>query len=246
MQCNWVSVFLVALYSKLETWTSSRCRTPDISSVCTALHPLVLASKNGNVDAVRFLLAEFSETIVVDFADGENNFSVSMAADKGHLEIVKLLVSEGTDVDGIDFYLASLFIAAGGGRMDVVRFLCEQGATINSPPDTLSPIHMAAFEGHTDVVAYLIEEWGASTSHFSKRGLTLLDEAVKHPDLVRVLLSYGCDSISSPSALCHVARRGAAASRLSSCSLSTVRTSTPFGQVVNQVATGNGTTSSLR
>lgn len=100
--------------------------------------PLAVACVMGKVDAVRFLLAEFSEMIDVNFVDSEKHTPLSVTADSEHLEIVELLESGGAAVNGNSNYSAPLYLAAGSGHLDVVRFLCEHGATINSPPGTLS------------------------------------------------------------------------------------------------------------
>ena len=53
-----------------------------------------------------------------------------IAAEKGHLEVVRFLVESGANKDqaSTDDGSTPLFIAAGKGHLEVVRFLVEFGA----------------------------------------------------------------------------------------------------------------------
>lgn len=118
------------------------------------------------------------------------------------------LVSEGVDVNGgVDFPTALCRVAC-IRDVEITRFLCEYGARANSPLPFDSALHIAGMNGHADFIVYLIEEWGASLSPQCEDGQTVFDKAIAYLDVVRVLLSYNCDIVSSPNTLCLAARRG--------------------------------------
>ena len=76
---------------------------------------------------------------------------------KGRLDVIKLYVCEGGDVNAAGLEDRRLLHrAAQGGHLDVVQYLVEHGAEVNIR-DSLgqTPLHKAAREGHLDVVRCL-------------------------------------------------------------------------------------------
>ena len=96
-----------------------------------------------------------------------------LAAQEGHLEIVRFLLEIGANKDQAEKDgTTPLHVAAGGGHLDIVRFLVEAGANNDlltricqqrriSEDDGSTPLHWAAMFGHVDIVRYLVEA-GAS------------------------------------------------------------------------------------
>ncbi len=81
------------------------------------------------------------------------------AADFGQLDIVKLLVENGVDLDERDptFNLTALGAAASEGNLDVVEFLIESGASLDMTlPD--NPVMSAIYGGYDDVVQLLVDK----------------------------------------------------------------------------------------
>ncbi len=89
--------------------------------------------------------------------------SVSRAAAKGHLEMVKLLVSAGADVLGSDL---ALMEAAKYGQLDVVKFLVEVNNSNQigqlGPIRLLRALEFAEEDGHLGVVSFLLAELRAA------------------------------------------------------------------------------------
>jgi ankyrin repeat protein len=82
-----------------------------------------------------------------------------VAARKGDLETVRLLVARGADVnvaargDG-----NPLIMAAMAGHLPVVRYLVEQGAQVEAMVEgDENPLINAAGHGHLEVVRFLVE-----------------------------------------------------------------------------------------
>ncbi|KAJ7336844.1 hypothetical protein DFH08DRAFT_749106, partial [Mycena albidolilacea] len=94
------------------------------------------------VETVKFLLA----VLPVQQAHSPE---LAAASYYGHLEMVKLLVQHGADVNAVDESSGSpLEAAAYGGHIDVVQFLIEVGAHINIRSSChISPLHTASLNG---------------------------------------------------------------------------------------------------
>lgn len=112
------------------TQVPSEQTTRDNSAVkrCT---PLMRASEDGNLEAVRALLKERVDLNVKLFYRHRHT-ALMLAAKKGHLEIVRALLSAGADVNvnapGLD---TALRFAARGGHLEVVKALLNAGAEAN-------------------------------------------------------------------------------------------------------------------
>ncbi len=118
------------------------------------------------------------------------------AAEKGPLELVKLLVSKGAKVNAVDKeFSMPLAKAVQADNLEIAKFLLEQGAdkTINHS-DT--EFQTAIFKARSAKMAQLLIANGANVSDRDKKGLSvLLHAVVRHLDfdLLKVLLQNGAD-----------------------------------------------------
>lgn len=89
---------------------------------------LLGAVRKGDVAAVKALL---DQGVAVDTHFRYDRTPLSFAADRGNVELVKLLLERGADVNSKDtFYEASpMSLAAAQGHVEVVRLLLARGAT---------------------------------------------------------------------------------------------------------------------
>jgi hypothetical protein len=92
------------------------------SSISARGHtPLVIASYNGQIEAVRFLLEEGAD---IDQRDHAGNTALMGAAFKGDLEIVQVLIENGADPRLANPQgLTAKSFAEMFGRVDVAKFL---------------------------------------------------------------------------------------------------------------------------
>jgi ankyrin repeat protein len=81
------------------------------------------------------------------------------AAVEGHLDICRLLIDKGAQMEAKEGYgMTPLHFAAYKPHIDIVRLLCDRGADFEaSDCNGWRPLHFAARYGHISVVKELIE-----------------------------------------------------------------------------------------
>lgn len=123
---------------------------------------------------------------------------IHLAADKGHVDILKLLLERGTATSCSTRSRGArpLHLAAGRGHVEAISVLCKFGANVNdaSWKDGGYPIHDAAYNGHAEVIS-LLHKSGATIDALDDQSQTPLLEAAKqrHSEVVRVLLEHGAN-----------------------------------------------------
>jgi ankyrin repeat protein len=114
----------------------------------------------GRNDRVAALLSENPELLRARRERNQNPRELlSIAARRGHLDLVKLLRSKGAPLTVLDKPdLSPTDAAARGGHADIVEFLLSEGADVNERDfNAATPLHHAAEGGNPDVVKLLIE-----------------------------------------------------------------------------------------
>ena len=135
--------------------------------------PLYLAVKEGDIEAVRALIQDRANPVLVS-ADGW--LPLHLAAFKGQLDSVKLMVEvlgndwmQYRDNDG----WSALHFAAGSGSLPVVRDLLNADNLESTTSEGRTALHLAALAGHFSTVAFLLQE-GASLQTLDNEGKTPL------------------------------------------------------------------------
>ena len=118
------------------------------------------------------------------------------ASENGHLEIVKILINAGVDVNlPVENGLTPLHISSHKGHVEVVEALIKAGAKVDSKiSDDKTPLHISSHEGHVKVVEALIKA-GASPNFARKNGATPLHIASSkgYLEVVEALIKAGAD-----------------------------------------------------
>ena len=136
-------------------------------------------------------------------------YPLEKASEDGHVEIVKLLLKYGADIEqgNEDLGHTPLHSAADNGCYDVAKVLLENGAKVDSRGigyDT--PLHIAVMSDRLEVLPLLLEH-NANVNALDESGVTPLLRAViftqiYQEEIVDALLENGCDvNIKEPNYL---------------------------------------------
>jgi hypothetical protein len=117
------------------------------------------------------------------------------AARNGHLDICRLLIDKGAQVNAKDSIgCTPLHLAAWKGHIEILRPLCDRGADIEARnQDGSRPLHYAVKYGHFPIMKELIEVRNAGINARDDDGWTALREA-RHSNkayIVSYLFSHG-------------------------------------------------------
>ncbi len=123
------------------------------------------AAAAGDLEAVRAVLAE--EEHAASYTDGIYRTALMHAAEHGHVEVMRALLSAGAEVDAQavnhnDFAYdqtedTALHDAARGGHVEAVTLLLEAGADPNRTNfDGMTPLHRAVYAASPAVVRLLM------------------------------------------------------------------------------------------
>jgi ankyrin repeat protein len=102
-----------------------------------------------------------------------------LAIERKMIEVIRILVEKGFDINGEDMHGWTGFIAACSyGYCELIPYLCDNGALVNKRDKWWrTALHQAAQNGHTDVVRELIR-YGAALSPEDFMGWTPLNYAI--------------------------------------------------------------------
>jgi ankyrin repeat protein len=102
------------------------------------------------------------------------------AAREGHVDVAKVLIQNGADVNAIDGGKRTALHCAAVYNRDVAKVLIQNGADVNAvQKNKWTALFFAAQEGHVDVVKVLIQN-GADVNAVDEKETTALHKAVKY------------------------------------------------------------------
>jgi cytohesin len=165
--------------------------------------PIWRACQEGYTNVVELLLqyGAHPDVIVADKIDKDYCSPLIVAAQNGHIGVVRTLIHAGASVNWLtDNGETPLIKAAFHGHADVVRELIQSGAKIDlSGGDGATALLCASQNGHTKIVRMLLEAGATPNSKalFGDAGSfeTPLTRAVDndHPDIVKLLIEFGAN-----------------------------------------------------
>ncbi|XP_017789410.1 PREDICTED: histone-lysine N-methyltransferase EHMT2 [Habropoda laboriosa] len=162
---------------------------------------LYTSVKNGDLEKLVNVLA-CGYNANHTFRDYVHRTGLHIAADKGHLSCVHVLVQAGAQLDVMDRnQLTPLMLAASKGKADVVKYLIRIGADVTlKGEDGMTALHMAAKSGHLEVCRIILTECKAPRTlvdSVDDGGWTSLIWACEfcHTDVARFLLDKKCDPL---------------------------------------------------
>lgn len=163
---------------------------------------LYLACEKGYSDIVKLLLERKADAMICDAAppalrDGMRYSALTVAARNGNVEVVKLLLDVGMDMESRDDgRRTALWTAAANKQIEVVQLLCEAKANVNSLGRMKeTPFTLAVRDCSIEVVKTLLTHGEGIDLEICAGGqnLTSLFRAVINncPELVEVLCKAG-------------------------------------------------------
>ncbi|KAK7420625.1 hypothetical protein QQZ08_010317 [Neonectria magnoliae] len=183
---------------RFQTWVSIFWKAAYPYDVRSGLQSAHLAALNGHVEVLAKMIQR--SQIFIDVQDEEGGTALGWAAEEGQVEVVKLLLDKGADINAQGgHYGNALQGASSRGQVEVAKLLLEKGADVNLPDELgRTPLFFAARYGRTDMVRVLIANH--HTDHTAKDwyGATSLCAAVRngHAEVAELLLSSGNSTVA--------------------------------------------------
>ena len=114
------------------------------------------AIKNGKIEMVENLISVNTDILNIMTPFGT---WLHVTASEGQLEIAKLLIKLGADVNkkGGVFDACALKEAASGGHIDIVKLLLSSGAELDVSEPERNPLFGAIYGGHLEIAKLLVE-----------------------------------------------------------------------------------------
>ena len=137
-------------------------------------------------------------TTLIDAVRAGASSSLYVASQEGHVEVVKLLISNGANVNDkrTDGGTSALYAASQEGHVEVVELLITNGANVNdkTTDDGTSSIIAASDQGHVHVAELLLSK-GANINDTDNNGTSSILAASYqgHVHVVKLLLSKGAN-----------------------------------------------------
>lgn len=133
----------------------------------------------------------------VNEANELGELSLQLAVLNDDIEMVRLLIADGAEIDARGRYGATpLSCASIRGHYDIAELLVDEGADVNFRAETddlgETPLHQAAVKGYTDIVELLLDN-GAEIDAPGIGGTTPLHMATVpgHLEVMEILLNRG-------------------------------------------------------
>uniref|UniRef100_A0A8D2ZIG1 Ankyrin repeat domain 6 n=1 Tax=Scophthalmus maximus TaxID=52904 RepID=A0A8D2ZIG1_SCOMX len=162
----------------------------DAAEVLALSERLLIASHKGQADNVVQLINKGAKVAVTKYGRSP----LHLAAHKGHLEVVRILLKAGCDLDiQDDGEQTSLHRAAVVGNSDVISALIQEGCALDrQDKDGNTALHEVSWHGFSQSVKLLVKA-GANVHAKNKAGNTALHLACQngHAQSSKVLLLGG-------------------------------------------------------
>jgi uncharacterized protein len=162
------------------------------------IFPLWEACFVGDTAIVR-LLIKFKADVNQQTKNKNPSSSLHACTQEGHLDVVKILVENGVDVNRLGIANQSAIrVATRNGHLEIIKYLIVHGANFDdkSADDRATPLESAAGKGHLEIVKFLVEK-GANVNHQDKELDTPIGEAANKGfvEVVKYLLSKGANPL---------------------------------------------------
>jgi uncharacterized protein len=158
--------------------------------------PVADAARRDDRDTVRSLLRQGAD---VNAPLGDGMSALHWAAERGDVELAKMLVTAGANVKAVTRvgHYTPLHVAAKSGSAAVVALLLEAGADVDARTTTggTTPLHLAAAAGNVEVLTALLDHGADVNAREAAWGQTplIFAAADNRAAAIRLLLARGAD-----------------------------------------------------
>lgn len=157
---------------------------------------IIEACKNNAALALLVMLNTLKATFCVNQAiDNHGNTLLGLAAKKGHITSIKILLGQGARIDQSNFEdISPLWIAIFYHRTEVIKLLLERKANPNKAKyNGVTPLWIAAQSGYVEAIKILLENGAKINQEENNMGLTPLCIAAQngHVEALKILLNNG-------------------------------------------------------
>ncbi|XP_031632810.1 26S proteasome non-ATPase regulatory subunit 10-like isoform X5 [Contarinia nasturtii] len=160
--------------------------------------PLLLATKNGNIELVQYL-TEYGADVNVEVNGIVASRPLHYAAVRAYADIVKCLIKNGAEVNDEDenkqTALHWAIISNGYAKTEIVKYLVSHRANVQAENIWQeTPLHSAADKGDIEIVKYLVNH-GANVHAVNIWQETPLHSAASngHTETVKFLVEHGAN-----------------------------------------------------
>jgi len=179
--------FLCDEHGAVKTWAEHVSKTP--AWIYPPVTPLDYAVELGLEDIVEKL-------IMTNKWSQKYSEAAQLAAQEGHIGIIKLLLDKGADLNAQSGeYCNALQAASYNGHDDMVRLLLDRGANVNARGGKYcNALQAASSGGHAVIAKILVGKGAYVNAQGGHYGNALLAASFRgHADIVRLLLDEGAD-----------------------------------------------------
>ena len=133
-----------------------------LSVLFVFFHPFVMAedsihiaAERGDLSVLEYLLDAYPST--VNMRDENGRTALHYASYNGHLDAVKLLVSEGANINARGKHGGTpVYLAGYKGYLDIIKFLFSKGAKLNTKTTSGNSVwDTAQALGHLPILLFL-------------------------------------------------------------------------------------------